>query len=141
VFSGEGARLYGGRWNSVGVAVIYTSTSFSLVLLEIMVNASSAAIPPDMVYAPVDIPDAVRLETLDTATLPENWFDSPAPPECRLAGDAWVKRTETVGLIVPSAVARIDNNVLLNPAHPDFARVIIGDVSVLAIDHRFRRVR
>lgn len=106
-----------------------------------MVNASSAAIPPDMVYAPVDIPDAVRLDTLDVATLPENWFDSPPPSECRLAGDAWAKRTETVGLIVPSAVSRIDNNVLFNPAHPDFARLIIGNAGVMEIDHRFKRVR
>jgi RES domain-containing protein len=119
--------------------MVYTATTFSLVVLEIMVNTSSARIPRDMVYAPVDIPDAIRLEVLDVATLPRNWFDSPAPTECQRAGDSWVRRGETVGLIVPSAVARIDNNVLLSPAHPDFSRVVIGDIDVVAIDHRLIR--
>jgi RES domain-containing protein len=134
--SGEGARLYGGRWNSVGTAMVYTSSTFSLALLEIMVNASTARIPPDMVYAPLDIPDETRLDVLDMGTLPQNWFDSPAPPECQRAGDSWVNRGETVGLVVPSAVARIETNVLLNPVHPDFVRVVVGNVDIMAIDRR-----
>jgi RES domain-containing protein len=138
--SGEGARLYGGRWNSVGTAV-YTSTTFSLALLEIMVNASTPRIPRDMVYVPMDIPDEIRLDVLDTATLPNNWFDFPAPPECQLAGDSWVNSGQTVGLVVPSAVARIDTNILLNPAHPDFARIIVGNMDAMAIDHRLVRLK
>ncbi len=104
-----------------------------------MANVSGARIPPDMVYATVDIPDSVRLDVLDVATLPKNWFDYPAPPECRLAGDSWVDRGESVGLIVPSAVARIDNNVLLNPAHRDFGRLVVGEIAIMAIDHRLVR--
>jgi RES domain-containing protein len=138
-FSGEGARLYGGRWNSVGTAVVYTSATFSLALLEIMVNASSAPIPSGMVYASIDIPHEVLPETLEIAALPENWFRYPPPPECQLAGDSWVRRGETVALIVPSAVARIEKNVLLNPAHPDFGRLVIGDVEPMAIDDRLTR--
>jgi RES domain-containing protein len=138
-FSGEGARLYGGRWNSVGTAVIYTSTTFSLALLEIMVNASTPRIPPDMVYVPIDIPDEIRLDVLDIARLPQRWFDSPAPPECQLAGDSWVNRGETLGLVVPSAVARIETNVLLNPAHPDFVRIVVGNIDAMAIDDRLVR--
>ena len=137
--SGEGARLYGGRWNSVGSAVVYTSTTFSLALLEIMVNASTPRISPDMVYVPMDIPDRIRLDVLDIETLPQNWFDFPAPPECQLAGDSWVHRGETVGLVVPSAVARIETNVLLNPAHPDFVRIVVGNIDAMAIDHRLVR--
>jgi RES domain-containing protein len=138
-FSGEGARLYGGRWSSVGIAVVYTATTFSLALLEIMVNTSSARIPPDMVYAPIDIPDEIRLDVLDSTALPQNWFESPAPSECQLAGDSWIDRGATLGLVVPSAVARIDSNVLLNPAHPDFARIVVGKIDVMAIDQRFVR--
>jgi RES domain-containing protein len=138
-FSGEGARLYGGRWNSVGTAVIYTASTFSLALLEIMVNASTPRILPDMVYAPMDIPSEIRLDVLDTAALPRNWFGSPAPPECQVAGDSWVNRGETVGLVVPSAVARIDTNVLLNPAHPDFVRIVVGSIDSMAIDHGLDR--
>lgn len=138
-FSGEGARLYGGRWNSVGVAVVYTATTLSLALLEMMVNASSPKIPPDMVYVPVDIPEKAHLEVLDVATLPRNWFASPAPSQCQRAGDAWVHEGRTVGLVVPSSVARIENNVLLNPAHASFARLIRGSAEPLAIDARLVR--
>ena len=138
-FSGEGARIYGGRWNSVGTPVVYTSSTFSLALLEIMVNASSARIPPGMVYAPMDIPDDASLDVLEIAALPPDWFETPAPPDCQLAGDAWAKRGESVGLVVPSAVARIETNVLLNPAHPDYARVAVGQIDAMAIDRRLKR--
>jgi RES domain-containing protein len=137
-FSGEGARLYGGRWNSVGTAILYTSQTFSLALLEIMVNAASARLPSDMVYVPIDIPDSVLHETLDVAALPKNWSGYPPPPECQRAGDSWARRGETVALVVPSAVARIERNVLLNPAHPDFARFVIGEIEPMTIDARLR---
>jgi RES domain-containing protein len=135
-FSGEGARLYGGRWNSVGTAVVYTSATFSLALLEIMVNTSSARIPADMLYAPVDIPSDIVPEILDRAALPDDWFGYPPSPECQTIGDDWVRSGRTVALVVPSAVARIDSNVLLNPAHPDFTRLVIGSTDVMTIDDR-----
>lgn len=138
-FSGEGARRYGGRWNSVGRAVVYTSATFSLALLELTVNTSSARIPPDMVYAPIDIPDDVFPEVLHIGQLPKNWFDFPAPPACHAAGDSWLQRSATVAFVVPSAVARIESNVLLNPAHPDFAHLIVGDFEAVAIDNRLKR--
>jgi RES domain-containing protein len=134
-FSGEGARLYRGRWNSVGTPVIYTSSSFSLALLEIMVNTSSVGIPSNMAYARVDVPGDLRLEVVDIAVLPTNWFDFPAPPECQTIGDSWVKRGETVGLVVPSAVARIETNTLLNAAHPEFERLTLGKIDAVAVDH------
>jgi RES domain-containing protein len=137
-FSGEGARLYGGRWSSPGTAVVYTSTTFSLALLEIMVNTSNAGIPADMVYAPIDIPDDVGREVLDVAALPQKWFVFPAPPTCRSAGDSWIESGRTVALVVPSAVARIEANVLLNPAHRDFARLTIGGIENIAIDRRLK---
>ncbi len=92
-----------------------------------------------MVYVPMDISDEVRLDVLDIATLPQTWFDTAAPVACQLAGDSWVHRGETVGLIVPSAVARIETNVLLNPAHPDFVRIAVGSIDAMAIDHRLIR--
>lgn len=90
-------------------------------------------------FAPIDIPDEVPREALDVKQLPKNWFYSPAPPECQAAGDSWLERGKTVALTVPSAVAKIERNVLLNPAHPDFARIIVGDLEAVAIDHRLTR--
>lgn len=71
--------------------------------------------------------------------LPPNWFDSPAPPECQRAGDSWIDRGQAVALIVPSAVARIEANALLNPAHRDFAHLAIGGIEAMAIDSRLIR--
>ncbi len=84
----------------------------------------------------VDIPDDVALETLDIATLPHNWHESPAPPRLQAAGDVWINRSDTVGLVVPSAIARIERNVLLNPAHPDFARLLVADPMDIPVDGR-----
>ena len=137
--TGEGARRFGGRWNSVGTPMVYTASTFALALLEIIVNASSGKIPSDMMYAPIEIPSDIVLDTLPVAKLPRNWHESPAPLGCQRAGDLWIRRGETVGLIVPSAVARIETNVLLNPSHGDFARLTIGNVEPMALDRRFLR--
>ena len=91
-----------------------------------------------MVYAAVDIPDDIRLETLDASVLPANWFEYPAPAECQRLGDRWATSGSSVALRVPSAIARIEKNVLLNPAHRDFARLTIGASDVLSIDARLR---
>lgn len=104
-----------------------------------MVNASTAQIPQAIVYVQVDIPDEVRLDVLEVSALPARWFEFPAPPECQHAGDLWASRGKTVGLIVPSAVARIEKNLLLNPAHPDFSRLTIGSSEEMGIDRRLRR--
>lgn len=135
-FTGEGARRYGGRWNSPGIPVVYVATSFALALLEVMANARAGRVPPDMVYCAIDIPEDLRLETLDLAALPVTWHTYPAPPELQAAGDEWFSRSETVGLVVPSAIARIETNVILNPAHPDFARITIGEPKAIPVDSR-----
>jgi RES domain-containing protein len=104
-----------------------------------MANTSNARIPADMVYAPIDISDDVNREVVDVALLPQNWFAFPAPPECQAVGDSWIERGQTVALIAPSAVARIEANVLLNPAHRDFPRLTIGAIETMAIDSRLIR--
>lgn len=137
-FTGEGARLYGGRWNSVGVPIVYVASSFALALLEIMANARPGRVPPGMVYSVVDIPDYL-VEILDVSRLPATWYEAPAPLECQAAGDEWVRGGSSVALLVPSAIARIENNVLLNPSHRDFAQVSIGATLNMPIDDRLRR--
>ena len=116
--------------------MIYTSATFALALLEIIVNATGTKIPPDVVYAPLDIPDDLRIDVLEVSALPANWFTYPAPPECQQAGDAWIARGQTVAFAVPSAIVRIENNVLLNPAHRDFARIRIGRIEPMPVDQR-----
>lgn len=139
-FTGEGARLFGGRWNSPGKSVVYASSSLALALLEIMANARRR-IPPGLVFCTVDIPDGVTVDTLDVSRLPPRWYESPAPPALQAAGDAWIDGAISVALVVPSAIARIEENVLLNPAHRDFARLLVGEAQDVPVDDRLREAR
>lgn len=146
-FTGYGASLSGGRWNSKGKPVIYAASSLSLALLEIIVNATSDEPPPDFVYASIDIPPDASVRKQPESSLPPQWYEHPAPRELKKIGDLWIAAAETVALLVPSAVARIESNVLLNPKHPDFARLVIGEPHDLHADPRLpisttaRRVR
>jgi len=137
-FTGEGARRFGGRWNSPGVRVVYAATSFALALLEIMANARRGRIPPGIVFCTVDLPDGVHVDTLDELILPPTWYKAPAPPELQALGDAWVQRGESVALLVPSAITRIESNAILNPNHVDFAQLTIGALRDIPVDERLR---
>jgi RES domain-containing protein len=120
--SGAGARLYGGRWNSRGVSVVYASTSLALAAVETFVNLEPNLRPADLVSIEGDIPDAVEIRRLDLATLPAGWHESRGE-SLRQFGDEWIRSGETGALLVPSAAIRGEWNVLLNPAHPDFSKI------------------
>jgi RES domain-containing protein len=138
-FNGEGARALGGRWNSKGTALVYTAGTLSLALLEIIIGAAESELPEDYLYATVDLPDAVALERVETAALPARWFEFPAPPALQRIGDEWVRAGRTVALVAPSAATRIEENVLLNPAHADFKRLKISQAQPVPLDRRLRR--
>ena len=120
---GEGARLYGGRWNRPGSAVVYTSGSVALAALELLVHLSPADAPRDLVLVTVEIPDSVSREQVGAPGLPRNWAQSPEHPTCRARGQAWLAAATSAVLIVPAAPVPEEFNYLLNPAHPDFVRI------------------
>ncbi len=134
-FTGEGARLYGGRWNSPGTAVVYAAESRALAALELLVHLHASQILASYSIIPVDFAEQL-VRTVDTADLPRNWRAYPSPAENRAIGDAWVAERRSVVLAVPSAVVEGDRIFLLNPAHPDFAQVTIGDAEPFAFDER-----
>ena len=107
-------------------------------MLEMMANAGRSRIPPDYVFCHLDIPDDLAIETLEPGFLPVNWRESPAPPETQELGDGWVRASKTVALLVPSTVVPIEQNVLLNPAHEDFARIIASPLTDIQVDDRLR---
>lgn len=133
--SGEGARLYGGRWNSVGTAIAYTAGSRALATLEVRVHASAGLAPTTHVAIPVTIPDAI-IEELDAATLPPNWREYPAPASLAAFGDAWAAGLSSAALSVPSAVVPEERNYLINPMHPDFGRIVAGTPAPVTYDPR-----
>ena len=90
VLDGEGARLYGGRWNSPGRPVVYTSTTLSLAALEYLIHVDAADAPSDLVALTVEVPDEVDVERVEAAGLPAGWEQAPEPQACKDIGDAWL---------------------------------------------------
>ncbi len=136
--TGEGARLYGGRWNSRGVRVVYTSTSLALAAVETFVNLEPNLRPADLVSIEGEIPDSLAIRKLDPSALPSDWHVS-RDESLRRFGDEWIRSGETVGLLVPSAAIRGEWNVLLNPAHPEFSQVRFQSPERFEFDARMFR--
>jgi RES domain-containing protein len=137
--SGEGARLHGGRWNHRGTAIIYTSASRSLATVELLVHVSLSYAPTDLKIATIEIPDEPAPEEADLSALPSIWRGFPSPPELADLGTSWAESGRTLLLRVPSAVVEHEHNILINPAHPDIARVALAGVEDFLLDRRLAR--
>ncbi len=136
--SGEGARLYGGRWNRPGLRVVYASSSLALAAMETFVNLEPNLKPLDLVSVSGDIPDGLPLATLDEDRLPRNWHNS-RNESLRQFGDRWIESNTTVGLLVPSAAVRGEWNILLNPQHSSFDAIPLDDPIPFNFDRRMYR--
>jgi RES domain-containing protein len=137
-FDGEGARLYGGRWNSIGHRVVYTSTSLALASLETLVHLDNALPLPRFIAFSVHLAAA----DIAAAMLPSQYSFAGQLPhltETRRIGDEWLKAGRHLALSVPSAIVPQEFNLLLNPAHPRFARLVIATPVGFALDPRLRR--
>ena len=120
--TGEGARLYGGRWNSRSVRVVYASASLALAAVETFVNLEPNLRPADLVSIEGEIPDALNIARLDPQSLPKSWHRT-RNESLRLFGDDWIRGGQSTAVLVPSAAIRGEWNILLNPAHPEFSRM------------------
>lgn len=134
--SGTGARLYGGRWNEKGVAIIYTSECRSLAALEWLVHVTMRTAPADLNIIKFEVPDRVGIRQIDVADLPPDWTGHPAPQFLRKTGSDWVKSKKSLLLRVPSAIIKEEFNVLINPMHPDMSLVKTYSPERFAFDDR-----
>jgi RES domain-containing protein len=137
LFDGEGSRLFGGRWTSVGTRAVYTSEHLALAAMEVLVHVDRPQLLKSYVTASATIPDD-EIEAIDVAMLPRNWRSYPAPPELQAIGDAWVTAGRTLALKVPSVIVAGSWNVLLNPEHPSFKRAALGAPTGFAFDSRLK---
>ena len=133
-FSGEGAAKTGGRWNSRGVLVVYTSSTKSLAALETLVHLILPA-PFKYVAFRIQFDDAL-VEQVSLRNLPADWQVEPPPPSTKAIGDAWVRAMRSAVLALPSVIIPGESNYLLNPAHPDFKKISIGKPERFAFDPR-----
>lgn len=137
-FTGEGARLFSGRWNPAGVRMVYTSSSLALAALELFVHLDPTTAPDDLVAVAAEIPAALKIEKIALKELPGNWreLDHPA---LQAIGAQWASEKRSVALEVPSAVIQDEWNLLLNPEHPEFAKVVLASPQPFHFDSRMFR--
>ncbi len=136
-FDGQGARLYGGRWNSPGTAIVYTAQSEALAVLELLVHLQSSHLLRSYTSIPARFDDAL-VEGVDAERLPASWRDYPAPAALQQIGDRWAVEQRSAVLRVPSVIVPSEVNYLVNPGHRDFAAIAIGKPSGFRFDRRLR---
>ncbi|ANF56299.1 RES family NAD+ phosphorylase [Halotalea alkalilenta] len=121
-FDGEGARLFGGRWNSRGKSCVYLASSESLAMLEVMVHLNDYGLLRHYAILQVRLPEDAIIH-LPIDQLPDDWRDEPAPPSTAELGDGWLGGGSSLALAVPSVVVPRELNYLLNPTHPLFKQI------------------
>lgn len=134
-FDGEGARLYGGRWNSKGISAIYTSDSLALCSLEIFVHLPSYTLLTNYVYMTV----AFDSKLVTEVPIISGWDERPISKTSQKIGDKWVKESRSSILKVPSVLMPDGCNYLINIKHIDFNQIKIGKPQPLTFDPRFKK--
>jgi RES domain-containing protein len=138
-FDGEGAFLFGGRWNSPGTRLLYASPSLSLAALEMLVNLNADGLLSAYAYATLEFENDLIMPVHEFRKLPNDWAASPATGATQAIGDEWAATMLSAILQVPSAVLPVESNFILNVDHPDFSKVSVGTVKVFEFDPRLQR--
>ena len=136
-FSGEGARIFEGRWNSAGVRMVYCSEHVSLAALEILVHTQPVTIRDKFRVFRVSW-DGKMMITIDLKKLPKGWNAQPPSSISKNVGDNWIRAARSVVLAVPSVIVPAERTFLLNPEHHDFGKIKIKDTGSFYLDPRLR---
>ena len=136
IFDGAGAEEYGARWNSPGRRVIYAASSISLAMLEQLAHTETGRLPLDQAFIEITIPDSVSIQTLPVSEVADWNTDDLATS--RAFGDRWLAERPTCALLVPSVIVPTEHNVLINPAHFEFARVLASSPRNVNWDKRLK---
>lgn len=135
IFDGAGARLYGGRWNSPGQAMIYASESYAGALLEVLAHAGLGRVPETHAWIEIVIPEGAAVEEVRAEAVP-GW-DAEDQRASRAFGDAWLASGRSAVLLVPSLVTGgIERNLLVNPLHPGFGAMTASEPGEVRWDRR-----
>jgi len=136
-FSGEGARIFEGRWNSAGVRMIYCSEHLSLAALEILVHTQPVTLRDKFQVFRVSWDEAI-MSAIDLRKLPKGWNAQPPGLISKNIGDEWVHSDRSAVLVVPSVIVPLEKTFLLNPKHRDFGKIKIKDAGGFHLDPRLR---
>ena len=132
--SGNGSKLYGGRWNSVGVNALYTTENISLAVLEILVHIKLFKLPPHYNLVSIEIPRTIEPVIISHKKLKQSWKDDVAYSQ--FIGNEFLRSSQGLILKVPSVIIEQENNFIINPKHPDIKKVMITENKVFEFDKR-----
>ena len=147
-FDGEGARLYGGRWNSRGTPMVYLSASLSLAALELFVHLSAEDARLQLAAIPVSLPAGIAIDQANIKDLPKGWRSEPPTDACKAFGSDWAnaggnadtnagaKSGGAALLRIPSVIVPREFNYLANPRHPAFAQLTPQTAEPFGFDDR-----
>lgn len=138
-FSGIGNREAGSRWVPEGLLAIYTSENLSTAVLETLVHIEPSHFSYNFVCIKAEIPDDITMDELSLADLPQDWQSRFEDSELQQVGAEWIVRGSSAILIVPSAVVPQERNIILNPRHPDFGKIVVGPAEPFIFDIRLRK--
>ncbi len=135
ILSGEGSFLYGGRWNSKGTRVVYLGSSLAQASMELLVHLGRAEVLKRYMVTRLKFDEAL-MEHIDLDDLPDDWQAPIMAPSVQAVGDQWVEESTSLVLEVPSAAINGEYNILLNPAHPDFDKLVLEPITPFSFDPR-----
>jgi RES domain-containing protein len=135
LWDGTGAAMVGGRWNSPGLPAIYGSLSYACSMLEILVHANIGRLPQTHCHVVANVPENLPVERHDSMSLPPGW-DGDDPSIARRFGDQWLIERRSVVLVVPSVVAKLEWNAVVNPQHPSAVELLVSQSQMVIWDQR-----
>jgi RES domain-containing protein len=134
--SGIGAELYGGRWNSKGVPMLYASSNISLCTLEMLVQINHQLVPHDFILLFIQLPTTAHCKIIFGENLPLNWNSHPPNNHTQKIGDEFILNSQHLCMHVPSAIIPNENNILLNPHSKHFSNLKVIKKIKYQIDGR-----
>lgn len=134
--TGYSANLIGGRWNSKGIRMLYTSSSVALAMLETLAHLPASLSCDQFCLITLELPDD-EIEDLPEKALAPNWLEYPFSQTSVVIGDRFIQLKNKLALAVPSAIVLQEKNILLNPTHPNYHKVKIVSKEIINIDKRF----
>ena len=138
--SGNGSRLFGGRWNSEGTFAVYTSSSRSLALLETLAHTPAKMLTTkNYQLITLHIPDAIKATEILYKNLPDGWDAPDVRPYTQKIGDRFFRDKTQLMMAIPSVMMQEEVNYVLNPLHPDMKKVKIVNKRRIHFDKRFNR--
>ncbi len=134
-FTGEGAKIWSGRWNPAGYPAVYCAQSLSLAILELIVHLEDDIDIESFMAIPVSF-SSNSVQTLPESKLPKTWNNLPISPASMQVGKKWLDEKKFLVLEVPSTIVPIESNYILNPLHHSFGQIEIGEPREILFDPR-----